>query len=184
MKIEKHYYIYLLYLIVVTFIATGVSFSRYSTTSPAIASVIVARPVLEYVPVSAALNEVDILDLGEGITLDDLLPGDVLVYNFDVINFRGAEPNLITNQVLLKYKILVEFDPDEKELPLDYELIVLDEEEHTLSGDWTYMGFGDKKTHSYSLIVSWDEYDSEYIYSERQQSVRIKILIEQADSAE
>ena len=53
---RKMYFVYLMYLTVVTLIVTAVSFSRYATVVEVSASVSVAKPVVRYVPVSGMFN--------------------------------------------------------------------------------------------------------------------------------
>ncbi|MFA5528935.1 MAG: hypothetical protein WC996_10020 [Peptostreptococcales bacterium] len=180
MKIKKRYYAYLLYLIIVTLIVTGVSFSRYQTIVESSATASVAKPVLAYVPVSATLNGVELTKIQAGIDVSEVLPGDELVYQFKIRNFEGTESNIEVNQVLLKYIIHVTFDPSVPNLPLTYDI------EPTgvypsAGGNWTYLSFGSQITHSYTLTVSWDESEIDPIYKDKQQSIHIQIDAEQAD---
>ena len=73
---------------------------------------------MHYGPQYATLNDNLITDLSDGININDALPGDVLVYRFDILNFNGDK----INEVLLKYKITVTFTPSTVVLPLDYTL--------------------------------------------------------------
>lgn len=117
---KKRYYSYLIYLLVISLVVAAVSFSRYTTTVDGSAQVTVARPVLTYTPRSLTYNNTPIFEIGEGINLTDVMPGDVLVYEFDIQNYDGSKQN----QVLLKYLITIIFDPAEPTtLPLTYTLV-------------------------------------------------------------
>lgn len=179
-KIKKRYFVYLIYLIMVTLIVTAVSFSRYATTLESSDQVSVAKPVIVYEPVSATLNGDTIADISAGIAITDLLPGDELIYNFHIHNFQGVEPNVELNQVFLKYMINVTFNPSTTTLPLTY-TIQPAELYPSAGGDWTYLYYGTQVTHSYTLTVSWDEADNGAIYKDKQQIIQIQIDAEQAD---
>jgi len=174
---KKRYYFYLIYLIVTSLVVTTVSFSRYSTTVEGVSQVTVARPVLSYVPQSLTYNGNPVLDFSEGISLSDIMPGDVLVYEFDVQNYDGSSQN----EVLLKYLITVIFDPEEPTLPLSYTLLPEDTYQ-SAGGDWVYLGFGSQITHSYVLTVTWDEEEDDPMYTNQEQDIMIQIDSEQADS--
>lgn len=179
---KARHYLYVIYLIIVTLIVTGVSFSRYSTTITTSSTAVVAAPVLNYKVVSAKLNGDDLTLNSESINLENVLPGDELVYQFEINNFDDSEPGKI-NQVLLRYKLLVEFDPSEKQLPLSYDLE--SDQQSSLSPDeWIYLGFGTQETHGYTLTVTWDEDESGDIYEDQSQTVKIEVLAEQARSTD
>ena len=176
---KKKYYVYLIYLSVVTLVVTVVSFSRYSATVEGGGSVTVAVPVIEYIPVSATFNDEPITDItGGGIVLHDLRPGDELVYRFNISNHDGAR----RNQVLLKYDISVAFDPDPQVIPLEY--TISPAAVYRSQGEWTYLGFEEQETHSYTLTVLWsgDQYDMSYL--DKEQLIEIRIDTEQADRLE
>jgi len=175
----KKYYIYLIYLIVVTLVVTVVSFSKYSTTAEGSSSVVVAVPVIDYVPVSANFNGEPIsIVSGGGIVIQDLQPGDTLEYHFKICNFKEEK----INQVLLKYAISVAFEPDPKQIPLTYS--ITPEYAYLSQDSWTYLGHGDHETHYYTLTAAWGEdlYDTAYLNKEQQ--IMIRIDSEQADGLE
>jgi hypothetical protein len=174
---KGRYYVYIIYLIIVTFVVTTVSFSRYSTTVEATGSVSVAKPVISYLPRSAALNGQPVTDISGGIALSDIKAGDVMVYKFDICNFEESS----INQVLLKYRLTVSFDPNTVDLPLIYNLEPDDIYEQA-GGQWIYMGFGEAITHSYTLTVSWDVNDDNPMYIGKEQKIRITIDTQQADN--
>lgn len=171
------HYVYIIYLIIVTFVVTTVSFSRYSTTVEGTGSVTVAKPVITYIPRSASLNDQPVTDITEGIALSDIKAGDQLIYKFDICNFEDST----FNQVLLMYRLTVSFDPNTVDLPLIYNLEPDDIYEQA-GGQWIYMGFGEEITHSYTLTVSWDVNDDNPMYIGKEQKIRITIDTQQADS--
>ncbi len=168
--------LYLVYLLVVTFILTGISLSRFSTAISLGGSAKVARAVFEYVPVSALLNG-EPIPIADGLDISDALPGDELVYNFEIRNFDEDG----TNQVLLKYRVSVTFDPEPSALPLSYE--VTPQGSYPAAGDgWVYMDFGEPLTHAYSLTVNWDENDIDPAHLSQEQTIQIEVVAEQVDS--
>src|SRR5665647_904531 len=171
MKMKKGYIVFLLYLLVVTVVVTAVSLSKFSTTGEGTATVSVAKPVLVYLPQSATLNGTGILNIS------NLLPGDILVYHFDIVNFENS--NL--NQVLLKYKITVDFSPALPNLPLSYTLVPAITYD-SAGGGYIYMGFGEQITHSYTLTITWDEAYGKAAYVDKQQLLQVKIDAMQVDS--
>jgi hypothetical protein len=172
----RHYF-YLAYLIIVSLAVTAVSFSRYSVVVEGSDLARVARPVLVHTPQSLTLNGLPLEDLGGGINLTNVMPGDVLVYEFDISNFQGED----TNEVLLKYLITVMFDPADTTLPLTYSLEP-GGAYPSAGGGWVYLGFGQQITHSYTLTVSWDESETDPMYTNQQQGINIQISSQQADS--
>ena len=161
----------------VSLVVTAVSFSRYSTTVEGGTQVTIAKPVLDYIPGSLTLNGVPLEGSGGGISLTDVMPGDVLVYEFDIKNYTEDADN----QVLLKYVITAVFDPDPTVLPLEYTLVP--DAAYSSAGDgWIYLGFGSQVTHSYTLTVSWDEGEVDPGYVNQAQSIEIRINSQQADS--
>lgn len=161
----------------VSLVVTAVSFSRYSTTVEGGAQVSVAKPVLAYTAGSLALNGVPLTTSGGGISLTDVRPGDVLVYQFDIKNFDGTDQN----QVLMKYGIGVVFDPVPTVLPLSYTLEPA-AAYPSAGGSWTYLGFGAPITHSYTLTVTWDAAEVDPGYMGKAQAIQVQINSQQADS--
>ena len=174
---KKRHYFYLIYVIVVSLVVTAVSFSRYSTTVEGSTQVSVAKPVLDYTPGSVSLNGVPLVTSGGGISLTDVMPGDELVYTFDIANYDGTHEN----QVLMQYLITVAFDPYPTVLPLVYDLAA-DGAYPSAGGSWTYLGFGSQITHGYTLTVSWDEGEVDPDYIGQAQNIQVQINSQQADS--
>lgn len=142
---RNNIYIYLLYLLLVTTVITGVSLSRYSKLVTGDDTALAAKIVVDYVPVSATLNGDPVADISSGISLTDITEGDVLVYNFAVRNYDGVS----RTQVAFRYKITISFDPSAKVLPLEYVL-------NPSSGEsWTSMGFSSDESDAYTLTVTW-----------------------------
>lgn len=173
---KKRYFVYLIYLLLVTSIGTSVSLSKYTITYEGSDTAMIARPIFSYEPVSATLNGVDIPDISDGITLTDIMPGDQLVYNFRINNFEGEK----INDVTLKYEIKVFFDPVSADLPFICTLVPAGEYP-SAGGNWTYLGFGEAETHSYTLIVDWDEEEQDPIYEGKQQNIKVEINTQQAE---
>jgi hypothetical protein len=174
---RKRVYAYLIYLILITLLVTAVSFSRYATLVTGSEEAGVAGMVIEYVPVSATLNGDTVSSISNGIMVNNVTPGTVLVYHFNIRNYEGS--NL--NQVLMKYHITVSFDPDPKEIPLTYDLAP-GGTYNSAGGGWTYLGFEEQETHSYTLTVTWEESENDPSYASKTQQVLIEIDSEQVDS--
>ena len=175
---NKRIFVYLIYLLLLTSIITSVTFSKYTLSIGGSDTARIARPVFSYEPVSATLNGDGIAGIASGITLSDMMPGDKLVYNFRVHNFEGDH----INQVTLKYEIMVSFDPPypEENLPFTYSLVPAGTYP-SAGGDWVYLGFGEKQSHSYTLTVDWDEDKDDSLYQDKQQSIKVWINTWQVD---
>lgn len=168
--------LYLVYLIIVTLVVTGVSFSKYGTIVDGIDTARVAKPVLEYVPVSATYRGVPIGSISGGLSFTDVKPGDELVYTFQIRNYDGA--NL--NEVLLKYNIVVGVEPVEERLPLTRTLTPASTYP-SAEPNWTILGMGEQITHSYTLTILWNAAQTGSEYSNKTQTIRITINAEQID---
>ncbi len=174
---KKSIYIYLVYFVLISFVVTGISFSRYSTAIAGSDSAMAACTVIEYIPQSLTLNDVSIPVSESGISVSDLMPGDILVYDFVIQNFNGNA----VNQVLMKYHIAAVFSPVSPIIPVTCD-ITPNGTYQSAGGGWTYMGFGTEYTHSYTLTIEWDENDDDPAYLNQQQDIQIQIDAEQADS--
>ena len=174
---HRHNYIFLLYLVVITFVVTSVSLSRYTKTVDFRDEARVARVVIDYVTISAALNGTPIMDLSGGLSLTDMEPGDELVYTFEIRNYDGT----YQNEVKMKYLISVTFDPDPLALPVTYPLTPADTYPSAGSG-WTVMPYAPGNiAHSYTLTITWDEDDIDSGYTGQTQTVQIDIDSQQID---
>jgi hypothetical protein len=178
-NMNKRLYAYMTYLIIVTLVVTAVSMSRYATMVTGSEEVGVAKVVIQYEPISATLNGNAINSVADGITVSNVLPADVLEYHFSIKNYAGD--NL--NQVLMKYRIIINIVPNPTQLPLTY-ILTPDDIYHSASGEWTYMGYGEKETHNYTLTVTWEENEDDPSYKSKEQSIQIQIDSEQVDSFE
>lgn len=166
--------LYLVYLIIVTLVVTGVSFSKYGTIVDGTDTARVAKPVLEYVPISAHFNEELLGSISGGLSFSDVKPGDELIYVFEIRNYEGEGLNKVINEVLLNYNIVVSVEPVSVVLPLQRTLTPEVE-------DWAFLGTGSQITHRYTLRIKWDEAASGSQYSQQQQSIKITINAEQVD---
>jgi hypothetical protein len=164
-------------MLMVTLVVTAVSFSRYSTVVEATDTVSVAKPVMDYTPIGITFNGVPMSGFESGISLSDVQPGDVLVYTFNIKNYKDAD----INEVLLKYLITVVFDPTPTTLPLSYSLVAGDTYP-AAGGNWVYLSFGTQITHTYTLTVTWDSEDDDPAYTGQAQDIEIQIDAQQADS--
>ena len=168
--------LYLVYLIIVTMIVTGVSFSKYGTLVDGTDSARVAKPVLRYVPQGATYNGVVV---SGGLSFTNVKPGDVLIYNFKIENFEGEGLNKVMNEVLLKYNIEISVEPLD-ELPLQRTLTSASTYPSASPG-WTILGMGENISHSYTLRIEWDAGVTGSEYSNKTQTIRITINAEQID---
>jgi len=151
--------------------------SRYSKLQRGEDEAKVARVIIQYEPVSAFLNDKPVPFDENGVTYDVIFPGDVLKYDFKIRNFSGAA----VNQVLMKYRIVVNLEPEPQLLPVVPDIIP--KESYTSAGDeWTYMGYQNPETHEYSLIINWPEEQNQPEYHSKQQALSIKIESVQVNS--
>jgi len=167
---------YLVYLIIITMVVTGVSFSKYGTIADGSDAARVARPVLRYVPSSATFNGVPISGVSGGLSFDNVQPGDELVYLFEIRNFENA--NLV-NEVLLKYHIEISVEPVGA-LPLVSTLTPGGSYASAGAG-WTILGLSSQITHSYTLSIVWNALETGSQYGNKGQTIRITINAEQID---
>jgi hypothetical protein len=151
--------------------------SRYTNSVSGIQNVTVAQMIAEYVPDSATLNGVPVTVAESGIALDDMRPGDVLIYHFNIENYKDAD----INKVLLKYSIEVSPSPEPAAIPLNY-ILSPDDACESAGDNWTYMGYGTEETHGYTLTVTWDASAIDPAYMSRQQNIQVRVNIEQVDS--
>ena len=177
-KKHSNLHIYLLYLVVITFVITSVSLSRYTKIVELQDEAKVARVVVKYVPISAALNGAPITNLSEGLSLSDMGPGDEVVYTFEIRNYDGE----IQNQVKMKYMIDITFDPEPPVLPLTFNLLPAASYPSAGSG-WTTLSYGPGNiSQSYTLTINWDEGAVAPGYIGQAQTVKIDISSEQMDN--
>lgn len=177
---ERHsnLHIYLLYLVVITFVITSVSLSRYTKIVELRDEAKAARVVVKYVPISATLSGVPITDLSEGLSFTDMEPGDEVVYTFEIRNYDGE----LQNQVKMKYLIDVTFDPAPPVLPLTFNLVPA-ASYPSAGSSWTALSYGPGNiAHSYTLTINWDEDAVAPGYIGQAQTVKIDISSEQMDN--
>ena len=120
---------WIVFLLLLTMLATGVSFAKYVTTVTGTGTVSVARPVVEFAEESLT----DILAMR---------PGDSAERDFSVTN-RGQ------NQVKMAYRLSVQNVPD-----ILSAVILRDGAPVNLS-DWIGIGFASEEVHQYTLRLTW-----------------------------
>jgi len=173
----RRFYAYITFLVFITMIVTAISFSRYAHTITGQSNTQVASVVVAQVPVSAYLKGEPLTGIESGINASDMLPGDELVYNFNIVNYDGSN----TNQVKVKYNVSVAYTPsDPMLLPLS-ESLTANGTYPSAGGGWTYLGFGSQITHSYTLTITWDENLIDPSYKSLTQNINIVINVEQVD---
>ncbi len=173
----KRFYVYITYLIFLTMVVTAISFSRYAHTITGQGQASVAKVVVEQVPVSAYHNGVELSDIASGLNAIDMLPGDVIVYNFNIVNFKGSD----INQVAVKYYISVSYSPsDPKTLPI-IEALTPGGSYPSAGEGWTYLGLSSQITHSYALTLTWGSSLIDSSYKSLAQNISVIINVEQVD---
>ncbi len=120
---------WIVFLLLLTMLATGVSFAKYVTTVTGTGTVSVARPVVEFAEESLT----DILAMR---------PGDSAERAFSVTN-RGQ------NQVKMVYRLSVQ------NLPNTLSAVILRDGAPVNLSDWTGMGFSSEEVHHYTLNLTW-----------------------------
>jgi len=174
---KNHIYMFLTYLVLISLVIAGISMSRYETTMTGSGEAVIGAAVIDYVPRSATLNGEPITASSGGISISDLNPGDEVIYEFDIKNYKDDN----RNRVLLKYKISVALDPETQTIPLSYTLTP--DGTYQSAGDgWVLLGHDSEETHSYTLTIVWDEGDIDPDYLNQQQLLKLKIEAEQTIS--
>lgn len=131
---------WLVYLLLLTLLATGVSLSRYKTTVAGTGTVSVARPVVEFADNSA-------------VTIEGMQPGETRDYVFSVANHTvGAQ-----NEVTMKYALSVD-------TPNDWPItaVILKKNGDVIGpvidpDHWEIMGYTGEIKHDYVLRLKWDK---------------------------
>lgn len=157
---------FLVYLLLLTMLTAGVSFSRYKTTLTATGSVQVARPVvvLDYVP---------------NTVFSDLKPGDSVMVPFSV---KNTDSNGNQNQVSLEYWIVPSITTVSGQ-PLQYTYSLYAEDGTSpleLNSAFT-LGFSAPETDKYQLKISWSESMNDQAYSNQTQKLTITINAQQTN---
>ena len=149
------------YLLLLTMLATGVSLSRYKTTVAGSATVSVARPVVEYVAGSWT---------GDPLSFE---PGETLVYTFSVRNYDTSG----RTEVTMGYTVTVNLtDPASAAFPFTWALTVDDNGDGSYdaySGGNQLFGFAQDQQHTYRLTFSWDAADSAAVYMNLTQKLKV-----------
>jgi len=167
-------YMILTYLVLISLIISGISMSRYETTMTGSGESVIGAAIIDCVPVSMTLNGEPITASSGGINISDMNPGDEVIYEFNINNYKGEN----INRTLLKYKISVIFDPETQTIPLTYDLTP--DGAYQSAGDgWVLLGHAAEETHSYTLTIVWDEEEIDPGYLNQQQMLKLKIEAEQ-----
>lgn len=164
----------LVYLVLLTICVAGVSFSKYQVSACGTDVARVARPVIIIAPQSATLNGNAISNISSGISLSNLQPGDVLVYDFAIQNH---DTNGNINEVKLRYNINVSFSSST--LPLSY---TLTNGGTAYSGGWVTLAPGSTDSQAYELTVTWDSAQAGPDYTNQNENVQVTVNVEQVDS--
>lgn len=124
---------WIVFLLLLTMLATGVSFAKYVTTVTGTGTVSVARPVVEFLSNNA-------------VTIEGMQPGDIRDFAFSVTN-RGQ------NEVTMKYALSV-VTPNGWPISA----VILGENGLALSpAEWEIMNYSSEEIkHSYTLRLTWD----------------------------
>ena len=120
---------WIVFLLLLTMLATGVSFAKYVTTVTGTGTVSVARPVVEFAEESLT----DILSMR---------PGDSAERAFSVTN-RGQ------NQVKMAYRLSVQ------NMPATLSAVILRDGAPVNLSDWIDIGYATEEVHQYSLRLTW-----------------------------
>ena len=120
---------WIVFLLLLTMLATGVSFAKYVTTVTGTGTVSVARPVVEFAEESIT----DILAMR---------PGDWAERAFSVTN-QGQ------NQVKMAYRLSVQ------NVPATLSAVILRDGAPVNLSDWIDIGFASEEVHQYTLRLTW-----------------------------
>ena len=162
---------WIVFLLLLTMLATGVSFAKYVTTVTGTGTVSVARPVVKYIKSTTAMLNGSAVAWPGGLSA--LKPGDTIVYQFAVVNFDGG----LHNEVTMKYKLTV--DHPGNTLPLNY--VISSANAGTPVDGWYTMGFGGSITHQFTLTATWPGTINSNAYANKQQPVSIQLEAHQVD---
>ena len=124
---------WIVFLLLLTMLATGVSFAKYVTTVTGTGTVSVARPVVEFLSNNA-------------VTIEGMQPGDIRDFAFSVTN-RGQ------NEVTMKYALSV-VTPNGWPISA----VILRENGMEVSpAEWEIMNYSSSEIkHNYTLRLTWD----------------------------
>lgn len=171
---------WVVYLLLLTMLATGVSLSRYKTTIAGSGSVSVARPVVTYVAVPdstnpARLNGIAITPWTGALT--GLKPGDRLTVPFSVRNYDGAG----ISQVLMQYQLSAAITTITGQTQPQYTWSIATYPagaNYGAVGGWTPIGFGSPIEHKYTLTIEWPTgtYGTEYMNKSQTVSIIVNAV--------
>ncbi len=161
--------------IATTIIAVTLSFARYQSTLAGSDTAVVATPVIT---------------LSEGVAINlSISPNTDNEYVFEVSNI---DEDLTISQVSMEYTLQILTNSN---LPLQFELYKCTQNgsNYDITGSNLFSGNGtttseieldvdtEKISHLYKLIVSWDENDLDYRYSEEIDYIQVILSSKQVD---
>lgn len=164
---------FLEYLLLLTMLTAGVSFSRYKTTLTATGSVKVARPVVEYVPApdEAMLNGKSVV--WSSTTISNLKPGDELHYPIDVRNYNNANQ---VSEVKMFYTLSASIATANGASVQQYDTSWTDN-----NNSGTLPSGSDQKQNRHTLVITWDASMNDAAYMNKEQLVSITLIAEQVN---
>ena len=166
-KKMKFKYIILFILILICSFSIGLTNSRYTSSKKIGDSLPIAKPILEFEPVSNS-------------RINDMLPGQMVTYDFNIKNTDGN----ITNEVLINYYIKVTCE--DNNLPITYKIYDITdatEEEVTVTSEQTSLitlGYKEIENHKYRIKFTWLSSDKAASYADKQTEFNIEVYAEQA----
>lgn len=161
MKIKTPPLRWLIYLLLLTVLATGVSLSRYKITLAGSGSVSVARPVVEYVPGTWTGNP------------SAFKPGDTLEYTFSVRNYDGSGHT----QVTMHYDVNVNLtNPAAAAFPFTKALYFNQGGIYVAypSGGMAF-GFTTDQQHDFKIVFVWNPADNAVGYMNLSQELKVMV---------
>ena len=165
-------YILLFILIIICTYAMNLANSRYlSSKKINNSNVEIANPIVEIEPVSES-------------TLSDIMPGDTVVYDFNIKNANET----LTNDILMDYYIKLTWENEN--LPITYSIYdVTSGEENplTINSETNQtavkqIGYNELETHKYRIKFTWPEANNDVSYANKQTSFNIELYAEQASA--
>lgn len=149
-----------LYLILVSVVAMGVSFSRFSTTLTNSGAENTALPDIEFS--TWVLDHTKPAEPGEIVYLKDMVPGDERTIEISVMNWVGESISSYDQSCNLELQttgnLPLEFTlTEKKDAEDDVEIVLFSNGPLSyLSEGWEFVG-SEKQEKNFKLIISWPE---------------------------
>lgn len=159
---------WVVYLLLVTLLATGVSLSRYATTIAGSGSVSVARPVVEYLPGNWTGDPAN------------FKPGDTLSYTFSVRNYDASGNR---TQVTMQYGVSVALKaPAAQAFPFSRTLYLKQgADDVAYPADGMDLGHSQDQQHDYRIIFDWPANENGGAYMNLEQQLEVVVAASQVD---